>query len=82
MTPTERDIDEILAKAMANYKVEPWNGGRAFTEAKQAIQAHYEKLMLDIIGEDENDTAPDGEILRDSVMRNRLRANLRDKLNG
>lgn len=35
------ELDEILAKAMAHYKAEDWNGRRILTEAKQAIQALY-----------------------------------------
>ena len=34
------ELNEILAKAMAHYKAEDWNGSRILTEAKQAIQAH------------------------------------------
>jgi hypothetical protein len=53
------------------------------------IQAHYEKLMLDVIGEDEpnaNMASPYQcsycGIADEPVIRNVFRANLREKLNG
>lgn len=67
--PGGDDIPEIFER----YGISDFLDDDQIELVTAALNAYILAEVLALIGEDENDTADDGEIMRDPVMRNRLR---------
>lgn len=74
--------DELEKMIMDNAILGVDSGQAYFVDLDQAVTSIINLVDKEVIGEDESDEADDGEIMRDPVMRNRLRASQRAIIRG